>query len=107
MSQQMEKEDPRQAPPKEHPSTQRVQHVGRGETDGGMRDDVSDARGAVDGGTDENLMDPASRSSKDDIRQRSAAKSDKENEGDHDRVGNGSSSGRGSSGSSGPSGSKR
>lgn len=110
MSQETEKEDPRQVPPKKYGGTQPGQSTGSGSKPGGMHDDLDESRGATDrekAGDDTSRERSAgsgsstgSQSGKGGSQQQGAQESNKEDKRSGNRAGSGSSSGSGGSGSS-------
>lgn len=108
MSQETEKEDPRQVPPKKYGGTQPGQSTGSGSKPGGMHDDLDESRGATDrekAGDDTERSagsgsSTGSQSGKGGSQQQGAQESNKEDKRSGNRAGSGSSSGSGGSGSS-------
>ena len=110
MSQETEKEDPRQVPPKRYGSTQPGQSARSGGKPGGMHDDLDESRGATDresAGDDTSRERSAgtgsstgSQSGKGGSEQQGAQESNKQDKGSANRTGSGSSPGSSGSGSS-------
>ena len=116
MSQETEKEDPRQVPPKQYGGTQPGHAVGTGSKPGGMRDDLDESRGATDGEGDDDFSrersgksrsSAGSQSGKDSPQQQGGEKTRKEDKGGSDRTSAGSSSGSGDSASGGSTAKRR